>query len=335
MKRKWMSGILIMIMILLQPLTAFATGSVPTEYRVGGVGKMRTGTTYAGTVRIVATVEDSFNMFPEEGIVIFVNLPQYAEAEVTIQEASGFTAAGSTNLGTGRRFRHEFSSTTGDTSEDIVFYIDIDHLTLDSSFQESSVWAELEYNKFFEPINRLETVETTVRTQDPEPEPEPEQKEEPEEPEMEPETIDEVEEDVEEPADMEEAPEAWLYETMFTLGQSEYTAQDQIKIMDTEPFLHRDRLMIPVRYLEDIFGVPPQWNEEEQEVSLTINGDIYSMRIGEETLYRNGQLIMDMGVDVVLRDNRTFVPASRFARALNVEYQWDEATGAAVFSTMR
>ena len=98
------------------------------------------------------------------------------------------------------------------------------------------------------------------------------------------------------------------------------------------PYISNDRLMVPVRFLEDVFGTQPIWNATSRTVTVLYDGMVYEMAIGSNVLRVNGAPYMELDANVEITNDRTFVPASRFARAMGIEYSWDPATQTATFS---
>lgn len=118
----------------------------------------------------------------------------------------------------------------------------------------------------------------------------------------------------------------------FTLRSSAYTVNGQLRQMDVAPYIRNDRMMIPVRYLAELFGTQPVWNPENKTVSILFDNQVFEMTIGSAVLTANGEPVLEMDVSAEITGNRTFVPASRFARAMGIKYTFDEETRTAVFN---
>ena len=128
-------------------------------------------------------------------------------------------------------------------------------------------------------------------------------------------------------ADVDEAAQV-----AFTVGSTSYTVNGEMRTMDVAPFISNDRMMIPVRYLEYMFGMQPNWNETTRTVTVRFDGDVYGMAIGSNMITMNGADYMEMDATAEIVNDRTFVPASRFARAMGVSYEWDPVTQTATFN---
>lgn len=118
----------------------------------------------------------------------------------------------------------------------------------------------------------------------------------------------------------------------FTVGQSTYTVDGETKTMDVAPIIMNDRTMVPVRYLEELFGMQPVWNPTSRTVTVMFDGKVFEMAIGSNVLRVNGAPFMEMDAEATIVGDRTFVPASRFARAMGIPYVWDAATQTATFN---
>ena len=118
----------------------------------------------------------------------------------------------------------------------------------------------------------------------------------------------------------------------FTIGQMGYVVDGEMKLMEVAPFIADGRTMVPVRYLEELFGMQPIWNATSRTVTVMYDGKVFGMAIGSNMLTVNGAPFMEMDAEAVIIDGRTFVPASRFARAMGIPYTWDADTQTATFN---
>ncbi len=50
----------------------------------------------------------------------------------------------------------------------------------------------------------------------------------------------------------------------------------EMKVMDVAPFISNDRMMIPVRYLEELFEMQPIWNANARSVTIMYEGNVYA-----------------------------------------------------------
>jgi PelA/Pel-15E family pectate lyase len=117
----------------------------------------------------------------------------------------------------------------------------------------------------------------------------------------------------------------------FTVNASTFVVDGERQLMDAAPYIKDGRMMIPVRHLEALFGVKPFWNNNERSVSINFGGTNYKVIIGSRLLTANNAPLMELDVSAEILRSRTFVPASRFARAMGIEYKYDELTRTATF----
>ena len=121
-------------------------------------------------------------------------------------------------------------------------------------------------------------------------------------------------------------------EASFTVGSAEYVVDDATYTMDAAAYIQNGRIMVPVRYLSDAFGISPQNILFNDGVVSIIAGDkIVQLKVGSDIITVNGAAIkMDAKAEV--KDGRSYVPMKFIAAALGVEASWDEATKTATFS---
>lgn len=120
---------------------------------------------------------------------------------------------------------------------------------------------------------------------------------------------------------------------VFAVGEPFYMVNNEQVAMDAAPFLADGRLMVPVSHVSRALGIPREgvvWDGENQTVTLRTEETDMMMTIGSTMLKVNDSEV-DMGAAAVIRDDRTFVPVSRFARALNVAYTWEEEAQTVTF----
>ncbi len=117
----------------------------------------------------------------------------------------------------------------------------------------------------------------------------------------------------------------------FAVGETTYMADGQVKTMDVAPMIIDGRLMVPVRYLEDLFGMTPEWDAASKTVTVVYNDAVYQMTIDSNIITVNAMTQIEMDTAAVIIDGRTFVPVSRFANAMGIEYTWDAASQTVMF----
>jgi len=99
-----------------------------------------------------------------------------------------------------------------------------------------------------------------------------------------------------------------------------------------EPFIENGRTMIPLRALADVFGFETDWDASEGRITLTKDGRNIVMHIGKSEILVDGQTVHFEGAVPMVKNNRTFLPASKLAEILGIQVDWDGNTRTATFS---
>jgi len=104
--------------------------------------------------------------------------------------------------------------------------------------------------------------------------------------------------------------------------------------MDASPFIEKDRTYVPVRYLAQALGVKDEnllWDAESKTITL-INeqGVKLELIIGnpEMNIYHDSPqpILVYMGVEPIIKEGRTFLPAYFIANQFGYGVRWDQAT---------
>ncbi|ACV64186.1 copper amine oxidase domain protein [Desulfofarcimen acetoxidans DSM 771] len=102
--------------------------------------------------------------------------------------------------------------------------------------------------------------------------------------------------------------------------------------MDVSPFLHNDRIYVPVRFLSNAFGITTgniTWDDSTQTVTIKDSDTILQMTIGQDQVTINGK-IMQINVSPLLIQNRVFLPARYIAEGLGYQVAWDNKNQAVI-----
>lgn len=111
------------------------------------------------------------------------------------------------------------------------------------------------------------------------------------------------------------------------IGNPEMTVNGETMEVDpgrgTAPVLSGERTLVPVRALIEALGGSVQWNEEEEEATLTLEGDEIRLVIGSMTAYLNGEAkTLDAAPELI--NERTMLPIRFIAESFNFEVEWEE-----------
>ncbi|MDW7671227.1 MAG: phosphodiester glycosidase family protein [Bacillota bacterium] len=123
-------------------------------------------------------------------------------------------------------------------------------------------------------------------------------------------------------------------QTAFRVGQRYYTTNGQQIQLDTAPYIKDGRLMVPVAHISRALGLPREnveWDAMSETVLVrTAAGKTLLMTIGSSQLWVDDDQV-EMGVAAEITNNRSFVPISRFASAMEIEYEWIPETETVIF----
>jgi len=116
---------------------------------------------------------------------------------------------------------------------------------------------------------------------------------------------------------------------VFTIGSTQYTADQQILTMDAAPYIKNSRTFLPLRFVANALGIPDAditYNDATQKVTI-VDGAAMTVKlsIGSTYLFVNGiPTTMDVAPEIIA--GRTFLPISWIAHALGFNATWDAAT---------
>ena len=119
----------------------------------------------------------------------------------------------------------------------------------------------------------------------------------------------------------------------FVIGESKYTFQDKEYTMDAPSYIQDPGYtMVPVRYVAQAFGVAEKdIMFGKGTVTIFAGERTISLTNGSNIAVVNGNSIT-MGAAVVIKDGRTYAPASQIASLLGISSNWDAATKTATFT---
>ncbi len=92
----------------------------------------------------------------------------------------------------------------------------------------------------------------------------------------------------------------------------------------TAPVLQDGRTLLPVRAVVEEMGGTVDWNEESQEITLTVGETVVRLTLGSTTAYRN-DVVHTLDVAPVSINDRTMLPIRFIAESFQFRVTWDEA----------
>ena len=120
---------------------------------------------------------------------------------------------------------------------------------------------------------------------------------------------------------------------MMSIGQPFYAVDGELLPMDAAPYIQNGRTMVPVKYVAQALGVKEEsiiWNKTARTVTI-LGEKAIQLTIDSNEMIVNGETVQMDAVAEITGD-RTFVPVSRLAWALGVDYSWDAENQIATFS---
>ncbi|MGQ9825062.1 MAG: N-acetylmuramoyl-L-alanine amidase [Desulfotomaculales bacterium] len=121
-------------------------------------------------------------------------------------------------------------------------------------------------------------------------------------------------------------PPAWgAQQVSFVVGENGYTVDGQKKESDAPPFIAKDRVYVPVRYLALSLGVGPKdilWDDTAAAATLSMSGVTVKMTVGSYKMAVNGEE-RTLDVPSLLKEGRVYLPARYVAEAFGYQVGWD------------
>ncbi len=123
-----------------------------------------------------------------------------------------------------------------------------------------------------------------------------------------------------------------------TVGEMGYTVDGVSNQADVAPYLESGRVMVPVAFVAPALGSESaMWYPAEKKVEVEKDGIKTYLWIGKTYMEVNGQRVsidVPARIQAVGKGGRTMLPISWVAKALNVEYSWDNASKQVSFYKM-
>lgn len=114
----------------------------------------------------------------------------------------------------------------------------------------------------------------------------------------------------------------------FTVGETLYSVNDTLRLMDVAPYIRDGRAYLPARYVAYSLGVPEGgvlWNGVRRTVTLIKGSKTVQVKIGSNTLLAGEKLIrMDVAPEII--NGRAMLPVRYIAQALGARVDWDPAS---------
>jgi len=95
--------------------------------------------------------------------------------------------------------------------------------------------------------------------------------------------------------------------------------------LETSPFIHNGRTMVPARLIAEAFGAQIDYNPVTREITIRLGGTVIQLQIGNQNATINGKEIV-LDAPPVIRSGRTFVPIRFISEAFGAKVDYENAT---------
>ena len=110
---------------------------------------------------------------------------------------------------------------------------------------------------------------------------------------------------------------------VFTVGQTNYTANGAAGTLDAAPYIKDSRTFVPVRAFAEALGATVGYDQATGTVSILNGGKAVSLVIGSK-LMNVGGVPVALDVAPEITNDRTFLPFRAIAEALGATVVWDQ-----------
>jgi hypothetical protein len=109
-----------------------------------------------------------------------------------------------------------------------------------------------------------------------------------------------------------------LLRVSLTLNSKKVEVNDKEKTNDVAPEEINSRTMVPVRFIAENLGAKVDWNDATEEVTITVDGQVLSFKVGQE--------IPGFDVAPVMKNDRTLVPIRYISEKIGANVLWIPST---------
>ena len=91
-----------------------------------------------------------------------------------------------------------------------------------------------------------------------------------------------------------------------------------------EGWLYKGRVLLPLRAVCDLLDLPLEYADNTQRITLHQGRHMYSLRLNDSEVLRDGHLSPALDVPALERGGRCYLPLRFVAQLFNLDLQWDE-----------
>ena len=105
-----------------------------------------------------------------------------------------------------------------------------------------------------------------------------------------------------------------------------YVNQQEVQFLDQAPVIVEDRTLVPMRRIFEALDAQVSWSEPIQTITSVRGDDTVELVIGDDKVYKNGEVVGTMDVPAQIMQDRTMVPIRAVAAAFDASVTWDGVT---------
>jgi len=96
-------------------------------------------------------------------------------------------------------------------------------------------------------------------------------------------------------------------------------------LLDVPATILNGRTLVPIRFVSEALGARVTWDQDTQEVTVTLDGKTIILTVDSETAWVNGSR-KKLDTNPLIRDGRTLVPIRFLAENFGGDVAWDSET---------
>lgn len=116
-----------------------------------------------------------------------------------------------------------------------------------------------------------------------------------------------------------------MTEIKITIGKKTATIDGAPASLDVAPTISKNRTMVPVRFIGEIFGAQFSWDEKLRKVTFALDDVTIELYIDNKTAKVNGKSVT-LDSEPTIIDGRTMVPLRFVGEYMGASLDWDGPT---------
>jgi tetratricopeptide (TPR) repeat protein len=123
-----------------------------------------------------------------------------------------------------------------------------------------------------------------------------------------------------------------LVEKLGKTGVKAYVNGVEPKFEDMEPVIKEGNTLVPIRAIAEALNAEVIWNDEEKSVTITKDGIVVKLVLGDVKAYVNGEEVI-LEVPGERMNGRTMVPVRFISEALKAIVDWEPETTSVIINS--